>query len=186
MRKLLFVAVLAGLALPVCVWGAEMKVGFVNATSIFEQFSAAKEAQAAYEKEMTDLGNQVDVMEREIKAFADTLETRKYLFSEDRLREKQQELQKRQDDYVRFRQDAEMRAAKRNEELTRPIVTAIEEAARSVAEKEGFDLVLDSAAGIVVYSKPELDLTDKVLQSLEQARQAGQMQTQPQTQTGSE
>jgi len=182
MRKLLFVAVLAGLALPVGLWGAEMRVGFVNASAIFEQFSAAKEAQQAYEKEMSDLGRQVEVMEAEIKAFADTLETRKYLFSEDRLREKQQELEKRQEDYVRFRQDAEMKAARRNEELTKPIVTAIEDAAKSVAEKEGFDLVLDSAAGIVVYSKPELDLTDRVLQSLEQARQAGQTGSdQPQT-----
>ena len=50
-----------------------MKVGFVNASPIFEQFSAAKEAQQAYEKEMTDLSRQVEVMEREIKAFADTL-----------------------------------------------------------------------------------------------------------------
>jgi outer membrane protein len=183
MRKLLFAAVLAGLALPVCLWGAEMRVGFVNASAIFEQFSAAKEAQQAYEKEMADLGKQVEAMEREIKAFTDTLETRKYLFSEDRLREKQQELEKRQADYVQFRQDAEARAAKRNEELTKPIVVAIEDAAKSVAEKEGFDLVLDSAAGIVVYSKPELDLTDRVLQSLEQARQAGQTQT-GQTKTG--
>lgn len=174
MRKLLFGAVLAGLALPVCLRGAEMRVGFVNASAIFEQFSAAKEAQQAYEKEMADLGKQVEVMERDIKAFADTLETRKYLFSEDRLREKQQELEKQQQDYIKFRQDAEMKAAKRNEELTRPIVQAIEEAAKSVAEKEGFDLVLDSAAGIVVYSRPDLDLTDRVLQSLEQARQAGQ------------
>lgn len=172
MRTLSLIAVLACLALPASLAGAEIRVGFVNASAIFEQFTAAKEAQQAYEKEMADLGKQVEQMERELKAYADTLETRKYLFSEERLREKQQELERKQQDYVNFRQDAEARAAKRNEELTRPIVTAIEEAAKSVAEKEGFDLVLDSAAGIVVYSKPELDLTDRVLQSLEQARQA--------------
>jgi outer membrane protein len=173
----LLVLVCLGLVIPASAMSVETKIGYVNASLIFEQFSTAKEAQQAYEKEMADLGKQVEVMEAEIKAFADTLETRKYLFSEDRLREKQQELEKRKEDYLRFRQDAETRAAKRNEELTRPIVVAIEDAAKSVAEKEGFDLVLDSAAGIVVYSKPELDLTDRVLQTLEQARQASQTQT---------
>jgi outer membrane protein len=67
-----------------------------------------------------------------------------------------------------------MKAARRNEELTKPIVQAIEAAAKKVAEKEGFDLLLDSSAGIVVYSKPEIDLTDKVLQALEEAKQTGQ------------
>ena len=76
--------------------------------------------------------------------------------------------------YLRFRQDAEIRAAKRNDELSRPIVEAIEAAAKNVAEKEGFDLVLDSGPGIVVYSKPELDLTDRVLQNLEEARETAQ------------
>mgnify|MGYP000131456201 CR=1 FL=1 len=47
---------------------------------------------------------------------------------------------------------------------------AINEAKKKVAEQEGFDLVVDAGPGIVVYSKPELDLTDKVLQSLEEAR----------------
>jgi outer membrane protein len=174
MRKLLFVLA-ACLVLPACLWGAETKTGFVNASVIFEQYSAAKEAQQAYEKEMTDLNKEVEAMERDIKAFADTLEARKYLFSEARLREKQQELDQKQQDYVKFRQDAEAKAAKRNEDLTRPIIDAIEASAKRVAEREGFDLVLDSAAGIVVYSKPEMDLTDRVLQDLEEAKQAGQV-----------
>jgi Skp family chaperone for outer membrane proteins len=106
-------------------------------------------------------------MELEIRALADTLEARKYLFSEERLQEKKKELEKKQQEYVKFRQDAEIKAAKRNDELSGPIILAIEEATRRVAEKEGFDLVLDAGPGIVVYSNPELDLTDMVLQDLE-------------------
>ena len=153
------------------VW-AEQKIGFVNASIIFEQYSAAQEAEEAYEKELAELNQQVTEMEKEIRALADTLEARKYLFSEERLREKQKELEQRQQAYVRFRQDAEMRAAKRNDELTRPLIEAIEDATRTIAEKDGFDLVLDAGPGIVVYSKPDLDLTDQVLQSLEESRGA--------------
>ncbi|MFZ1947221.1 MAG: OmpH family outer membrane protein [bacterium] len=174
MKRLVLGAVVSAALLPASLCFAEGQIGFVNATAVFEQYSAAKEAQQAYEKEMSDLNVQVEAMERDIKAAAETLEARKYLFSEERLREKQIDLEKKQQDYVKFRQEAETRAARRNEELTRPIVDSIEQAAKTVAEKDGFDLVLDAAAGIVVYSKPELDLTDRVLQELELKKQAAE------------
>jgi outer membrane protein len=150
------------------------KVGFVNANTIFEQYSAAREAEDAYQSELEDLNAQVTEMEKELRALADTLEARKYLFSEERLQEKRRELDEKQQEYLRFRQQAEEKAARRNEELSKPIIDAIEEAARSIAQKEGFDLVLDAGPGIVVYSKPELDLTDRVLQSLEEAKGSAQ------------
>jgi len=174
MKSLTLLFLGASLMLSVSSHAAEGKVGFVNAGSIFEQYSGAKEAQQAYEKDMADLNRQVETMERDLQAFADTLEARKYLFSEERLKEKQTELEQKQQEYMRFRQDAEAKAAKRNEELTKPIIQAIEDASKQIAEKEGFDLVLDSSAGIVVYSKLESDLTDRVLQALEETKQAGQ------------
>lgn len=172
MRTMRFIVFAVLIVIPLTSVWAEQKIGFVNASIIFEQYSAAQEAEEAYEKELADLNQQVTEMETEIRALADTLEARKYLFSEERLREKQKELERRQQAYIKFRQDAEIRAAKRNDDLTRPLIEAIEDATRVIAEKDGFDLVLDAGPGIVVYSKPDLDLTDKVLQSLEESRGA--------------
>jgi outer membrane protein len=172
MKKVCILAVLTVMLVPVCAGAAEQGVAFVNASVIFEQYSAAKEAEETYERELEELNRQVTEMETELRALGDTLEARKYLFSEARLKEKRSELETKQQEYLRFRQDAEMKAAKRNDELTRPLIEAIEAAAKQVAEKEGFDLVLDAGQGIVVYSKPELDLTDKVLQTLEESRGA--------------
>lgn len=156
---------------PIMTVRAEQKIGFVNASLIFEQYSAAREAEETYQREMEELNRQVAEMEQAIQALADTLRYKRYYFSEERLREKQQELEQRQQEYLKFRQDAEAKAAKRNDELSKPIIEAIQEATRKVAEKEGFDLVLDAGPGIVVYSKPELNLTDKVLQLLEESRE---------------
>ncbi len=169
MAKCSFVLLLV-LLIPLATLSAQEKVGFVNASQIFEQYSAAREAEETYQREMEELNRQVAEMEKSLQALADTLKYERYLFSEARLKEKQQELERRQQAYLKFRQDAEAKAAQRNEELSKPIIEAIQEATRKVAEQEGFDLVLDSGPGIVVYSKPELDLTDKVLQLLEESR----------------
>ena len=170
MKKIILVVLALLLLVPLAANGEGQKVGFVNASILFSQYSVAREAEEAYAKELEEINKQVADMEQELRALADTLEARKYLFSEERLKEKTQELERKQQDYIKFRQDAEMTAARRNDELSEPIVTAIEEATRRVAEKQGFDLVLDAGAGIVVYSKPELDITDQVLEELEVSR----------------
>lgn len=167
MKNLILIVFSVLLVIPLCAYGEEQKIGFVNASLIFQQYSAAREAEEAYGKELEDLNKQVAEMEEELRSLADTLEARKYLFSEERLKEKTRELEKKQQEYVRFRQDAELTAARRNDELSVPIVEAIEEATKRIAEKEGFDLILDAGPGIVVYSKPELDITDMVLEDLE-------------------
>lgn len=147
---------------------AEQKIAIINANMVFEQYSEAREAEKIYQKEIEELTRQVEEMEQQLQALADTLKYRRYYFSEERLREKEKELAKRQEEYIRFRQDAESKAAKRNDELSKPIIEAIQEAARKVAEKENIDIVLDSSSGMVIFSKPEWDLTDKVLQLLEE------------------
>jgi outer membrane protein len=167
----LFVIVLV---IPLSMVHGQQKVGFVNAEIIFSEYTAAREAEEAYQKELEALNKQVADMEERIRALADTLEARKYLFSEERLKEKRAELEKQQMEYLRFAQEAEQKAARRNQELSQPIIDDIEEATRKVAQKEGFDLVLDAGPGIVVYSKPELDLTDRVLQSLEESKGSAQ------------
>lgn len=170
MKNLSVVIVAVLVLVPFCANGEGQRIGFVNASILFEQYSVAREAEEAYGKELEEINKQVAEMEIELRSLADTLEARKYLFSEERLKEKTQELERKQEEYIKFRQDAEMTAARRNDELSGPIVTAIEEATRRVAEKEGFDLVLDAGPGIVVYSKPELDITDEVLEDLEVSR----------------
>jgi outer membrane protein len=170
MKRLISAMFVVLVLLPFYASGEGQKIGFVNASIIFQQYSAAREAEEAYGKELEDLNKQVAEMEMELRSLADTLEARKYLFSEERLKEKSKELEKKQQDYVKFRQDAEATAAKRNDELSVPIVEAIEQATRRIAEKEGFDLVLDAGPGIVIYSKPELDIPDRVLEDLEVSR----------------
>jgi len=149
---------------------SQQKIGFVNMRTIFDQYSAKKEAETVFEREMEDLNRQVTEKEERIKALADSIESMRYVASEERIRAKQRNLESLQQEYVRFMQEAEVTAAQRNEELTRPIEEAILQAAEEIGEKENFDLILDAGAGIVVYSKPEYDLTDQVLQKLEELR----------------
>lgn len=54
----------------------------------------------------------------------------------------------------------------RNGQLVAPIVASINEAVRSVGIEDGWDLVLDSSGGLVVYAAGSVDITDRVLEEL--------------------
>jgi len=149
---------------------AQQKIGFVNMRTIFDQYSAKKEAETVFEREMEDLNREVTAMEEGLKALADSIESMRYVASEERIRARQRTLEARQQEYIQFMQEAEQTAARRNEELTAPIEQSILKAAEEIGSRESFDLILDAGAGIVVYSKPEYDLTDQVLQKLEELR----------------
>jgi outer membrane protein len=170
--KTVTIAVVAILVLGAPAARAQQKIGFVNMRTIFDQYSAKKEAETVFEREMADLNRQVVAMEEGIKALADSIESMRYVASEERIRARQRTLEARQQEYIQFMQGAEMTAAKRNEELTKPIEDAIMQVAEEIGSRENFDLILDAGAGIVVYSKPEFDLTDQVLQKLEELRSA--------------
>jgi outer membrane protein len=168
--KRTIIAFLMILLLAASVAWAQQKIGVVNMRTIFDQYSGKKEAEAVFEREMEDLNRQVTAKEERIKALADSIESMRYVASEERIRAKQRTLETLQQEYIQFMQDAEVTAAQRNEELTRPIEESILQAAGEIGERENFDLILDAGAGIVVYSKPEYDLTDQVLQKLEELR----------------
>lgn len=169
MKRAVIAAVMILLLAAPAAW-AQQKIGFVNMRTIFDQYSAKKEAETVFEREMEDLNREVTAMEEGLKALADSIESMRYVASEERIRARQRTLEARQQEYIQFMQAAEQRAAQRNEELTQPIEESILQAAEEIGSRESFDLILDAGAGIVVYSKPEFDLTDQVLQKLEELR----------------
>jgi Skp family chaperone for outer membrane proteins len=93
------------------------------------------------------------------------------MLSDEKRQEKEGQLQRLMAEYDGFVQQLwgpGGKVARRNEELTRPIIAQVKTVLDKIAGEEGFDLVIDAADGNIVYGDPELDLTDRVLQELRQ------------------
>ncbi len=58
-------------------------------------------------------------------------------------------------------------AARRNKELTEPIVEKINGIIDIYAREEGYTLVLDSSQGVIVYADKEIDITDIIIARLD-------------------
>lgn len=166
---LAFVSMLA-LFFAVTAQSAEIKIAFVNSSTLLEQAPQADIAKKKLEKEFAPREKEI----RDAQQTAQTLETklnRDGVTMSDSDRSKQeQELNRQLRDLQRmqsnFRDDLNLRKNEELGKLQRVVLAAI----KDVAKTKGYDLVL--AEG-VVYAAPQVDITNDVLAKLKQDASTG-------------
>lgn len=159
-------AATALLALPA---GAQVKLGYIDSARIFQEYKPAQEAQAQFDRQVQGWRAELAEKERAVSAMRAELRDQGPILSAARRQEKEEALQRSVSEYERFIQEIwgpQGRAAQENERATGEIVQLIRRAVEKVAQDRDVDLVLDAAAGHIVWADRSLDLTNEVLAEL--------------------
>jgi len=148
---------------------AQLKIRYVNSQRILNEYPQAKEIQkkldeirAGYEKEYNQMLQQYDQLAKEI-------ENQSLLLSPEKKAEKEKQLQElamKIDKYRLEKLGPQGEFYKKNLELTQPLYDKIDQVIQKVGQSEGYDFILDVVQGVVLYAKPEYDITDRVLEEL--------------------
>jgi len=148
---------------------AQLKIRYVNSQRILNEYPQAKEIQkkldeirAGYEKEYNQMLQQYDQLAKEI-------ENQSLLLSPEKKAEKEKQLQElamKIDKYRLEKLGPQGEFYKKNLELTQPLYDKIDQVIQKVGQAEGYDFILDVVQGVVLYAKPEYDITDRVLEEL--------------------
>lgn len=155
---------------------AQIKIGYIDAERIFAEYEGTQEAERVYKREVDGWKAQAAQMEQEIVKLQDELRAQSLMISEEKQREKKLELDKKVEDYQRYMKDTfgeEGIAARKNEELTKPILDRINKILSDISEEQDYDIVFDITNASIVFAKKEHDLTDVVLAALRQGDAAG-------------
>lgn len=146
-----------------------VRIGFVDSQRIFDGYSGARDAQERFTREITAWRTEADERRRALDVLRDELRDQEALLSEERKLEKETAVQRAVADYDRFVQEfwgPGGRVGRLNDEMTREVIGRIRDAVETIANREGYDLVLDAADGNVIFGVKNLDLTDRVLAEL--------------------
>jgi len=161
------------LTMAVCVVGVasaqDIKLGYIDSQRIFLEYKETQEAERLYKQEVDQWKAEAAAMEQEIVKLQDELRAQSLMLSEEKQREKKLDYDKKLEDYQRFMADVfgeEGRAARRNKELTQPIVDKINKILEQMAEADGYTIVFDIANANIVYADKAFDLTEQVLAEL--------------------
>ncbi len=138
------------------------KLGFVSLDRILRDSTPAKAAQSKLEAEFSKRQKDLQDASNRLKATADKLDKDAPVLSEGDRARRQRELADLDKDFQRrqreFNEDINQR---KNEELA-SVVERANKVIRQIAEGEKYDIVFQDA----VYVNPRIDITDKVLKTL--------------------
>jgi outer membrane protein len=142
------------------------RFGFVNTERILRDAIPAQRAQKKIEAEFQKRDQELARLADQLKRMQDDIEKNSVTMSESQRRTKEREFGELNRDFQRkqreFREDLNQR---RNEELAQ-VVEAANRVIRQIAEQEKYDIIFQDA----VYASPRIDLTDKVIKSLDSGK----------------
>ena len=142
---------------------AEGKFGFVNTERIMRDSAPAQRAQKKIEGEFIKRDQELTKLADQLKRMQEELEKNSVTMAEGQRRTREREIGELDRDFQRkrreFQEDLNQR---RNEELAQVLEQA-NRAIRLIAEQEKYDIIFQDA----VYANPRIDITDKVIKSLD-------------------
>lgn len=145
---------------------AELKVGFVNTQRIFRDAPAAVKAAKKLEAEFSKRDQDLQRIAKQLETLQTKLEKESVTMSESERRNKEREFGELNRDFQRkqreFREDLNLR---QNEE-NGAVIEKANKAIKQIAETEKYDLIVQD----VVWVNPKLDITDKVIKALTDAK----------------
>ncbi len=148
---------------------AQAKIRYVNSQRILSEFPEALEIQkkldeirAGYEGEYNDMLQRYENLIKEI-------ENQSLLLSPEKKAEKEKEGQElgmaiEQFRYQKLGPQGEL--YKKNLELTQPLYDKIDQIIQRVGDEEEYDFILDVVQGVVLFAKPQFDITNRVIEEL--------------------
>ncbi len=147
---------------------AAQTIAVIDSERIFDSLGEVADATELLQTEMEEWQAHADSLQEEIDAieadlsYTMVMSPERRLEREDLLEEKTEELQA----YLAETFGPGGLVESRNEELVAPIVAEINETVQQICLDEDIDLVIDTAAGNVVYAEGSLDITDMVLEEM--------------------
>jgi outer membrane protein len=142
---------------------AAEKIGFVNMREIMQNSIQGKKASEEFKKLYDKKSGAIKAMEEELKKTKDSLDKQGSVLNETARKERETAYQRRLRDYQLLVDDTNKELKGRDEEIASKIIPEIAKVIRTIAEREKYTLVIDTASMPVAYHAKEAEFSKKVI-----------------------
>lgn len=139
-----------------------IKIGFVDLKRVYEE-SGRKEF---YDKMMEDLGREKNITMNEMREKVVAMEKIKWELSEEKRKEKEEEIRKLKNALETFVKDANNDLNRKMSEYEREFARELKELVTKVGDEEGYTYIISDV--VLLYSQPKYDLTEKIISRFKQ------------------
>jgi len=145
----------------------EIKLGYVDGEKVVQSFKGYKDAEAQFEKQRDAWNQELDKRSREMKSMEEDFKAQELMLSDAKKKEKLSLLEDRRRGIEKYYQEIfgpGGEAARKNEELLKPILDKVSAVIRQVGEQEKYTMIFDTANTGIAYASQSVDLTEKIIE----------------------
>lgn len=142
-----------------------LKIGYVDLRVALNESDAGKKAKADLESLIKTKQSAIDEKGRTIDKMKTELDKQASALSPDAKKAKEEEIERFVRDYQRLVQDSQNDVKKKENEITGGILKEIRDVVEKIGQEDGYALILENVEGIILYSKKDLDVTDRVIKN---------------------
>jgi len=142
-----------------------VKVGYVDLRVALNDSDSGKKAKVELESTIKTIQSSVDEKRRSIEKMQAEFEKQSSVLSAEAKKTKEVEIEKAVREYQRFVQDSQNEMKKKESDATVSILKELREVIDKIGREDGYSLILENVEGIILYSKKDLDITDRVIKN---------------------
>ena len=141
------------------------KIGYVDLRVALNESEAGKKAKIELESLIKTKQAAIDEKGKSIEKLKGDLEKQASVLSGEAKKSKEEEIERLVRDYQRLVQDAQNDVKKKETELTGAILKELRDVVDKIGRDEGYSIILENVEGIILYSRKDLDITDKAIKN---------------------
>jgi outer membrane protein len=146
-----------------------IQIGYVDTEKVLDNAPGAEEATKIFDEEVETWKGEAENLKVELQSLIDEYENQKLILSPEKKKEKEEKITLKKEEYDQKVFEIQGNIQQRSAELSQPILENVYQTIRVVAERDGYDLVIDSSLGAIVYADPSLDITQIVIDELKKS-----------------
>ncbi len=153
----------------------QLKIGYIDSNRIMQEYEEVRDAQAKLEKETRRMQVEYSTYVERLDSLNREFERQRLLLSNEKIREKEQEIQSLYQSTQAFQQSKfgpEGELYRYQAQLMAPVLDKVDTAVKRIGAERSFDYIIDAAGGALVYALPAHDLTDDVIAELRRSSAA--------------
>lgn len=163
----LFTALAILLATSITSAATETKIGIVDVPKAIQSTAEGKKIKKQLEEEYNKRKADLEKKVKDIQTMQTDFDKKSLVLSEDARNKKQQEIDAEKSKYMELREKNMQDLAKKDRELSEPMIKKLNDVIGKLAAKEGFTLILHKNDQNLVWAAKETDVTDEVIKSLD-------------------
>jgi outer membrane protein len=157
-------AALFMLLLPLAASAQEVKIGFVDREKALFSTEQGKKARAELQSKVTAAKAQLQPMADEIQKLQAELEAKKFVLSQEALRDMQAKMLELQNRYESKGKELENQLKIDQARLVAPLEDRLKATIESIGKEQGYSIVLErQVPGLIYYAREAHDITDAVV-----------------------